>query len=98
MSRTHSRWTKALAALFGTAILFQVPQGACLSFGGEQTATAVNWCWIIDCQNGIGGGLILPCGDPTTAADDLLADCPAPVSGDTGTDTTTTDTTTDTTG
>lgn len=84
MRRLRSKWMM-LAAVFATGgALFALTSGGCASALGEGALTAVNWCWIVDCQNGFGGGLILPCGDPTTAADDILADCPSPISTDTG--------------
>ena len=48
-------------------------QGA--NFYQNGALTSVDFCFILDCQNGFLGGAIKPCGDPNTAADDLLVDC-----------------------
>jgi len=37
--------------------------------------SSIDFCSIINCQTGLLGGVIRPCGSPTTSADDLLADC-----------------------
>jgi hypothetical protein len=39
---------------------------------------SVDFCYLLDCQNGFLGGAIQPCGDPNTFVDDLLVDCPTP--------------------
>jgi hypothetical protein len=59
---------------------------SCYSFKSDTVLSSVNWCYVIDCQNGLFGGLIQPCGSPLLGTDDLLQDCPSPVF--TATDTT----------
>ena len=92
MGRTGYRvivWS--LIVLTG-GLVFQA--GNCVAFALDSTMAATNICYIIDCQNGLFGGLINPCGSPFTSADDLLQDCPAPISlSGTGTTPTTTTTT-----
>lgn len=44
--------------------------------GAEGALTSIDFCYIFDCQGGFLGGAIQPCGDPTTAADDIFVDCP----------------------
>lgn len=54
---------------------------------------SVDFCFLLDCQNGFLGGAIKPCGNPNTTADDLLLDCNTTGTTD-GTSTTTTGQTT----
>jgi hypothetical protein len=41
--------------------------------------TSVDFCYLLDCQNGFLGGAIKPCGDSNLLGDELLVDCPTPV-------------------
>jgi len=66
--------TKALLAALvcGTVLQF----GSCISAAGTVILATLDFCALLgpDCTL----GPIAPCGDPTTAADDLLTDCPPP--------------------
>jgi len=42
----------------------------------------VDFCFLLDCNNGFLGGLLQPCGSANTAADDFLIDCSPAVSTD----------------
>lgn len=76
--RLRSRRLAALAALAaGGGFLLSGPNTGCMSFMGESLATATNFCFIFDCQNGMFSGTIDPCsgsraGDPSQ---NLFADC-----------------------
>jgi len=50
------------------------PGTGCTSYLGESTATATDFCFIFDCQNGILGGTIDPCAD--SGQGPFFADCP----------------------
>jgi len=68
----------ALMVAAGGAV-FATNGGGCIDAGQlalQMSSSAVDMCFIFDCQNGFLGGTISPCGDPTTAADDLFVDCP----------------------
>ncbi len=54
-------------------VLFQTP--GCATFGLQSALAALDFCAILDCQNGLFGGLIRPCGSPLSVEDDILADC-----------------------
>lgn len=82
-----------LTLLGSGATMFQVIGGftdangatriSCRDFWVNGLSTSVDFCYLLDCQNGFFGGLVQPCGDPTTAADDLLVDCPGTTTGNT---------------
>lgn len=38
--------------------------------------TGVDFCYLLDCQNGFFGGAFQPCGNTGTQGDTLLVDCP----------------------
>lgn len=63
-----------LAALSCAGILLQ---GSCIATGFNVALAGIDFCSIIG-PNCVFGPFA-PCGDPTTADDDLLFDCPAPV-------------------
>ena len=68
---------RSLAILVATGIsgaaLFQTP--GCSTFVATSAISALDFCAILDCQNGLLGGLIRPCGSPLSTTDDILADC-----------------------
>ncbi|HOA73538.1 MAG TPA: hypothetical protein PL151_12040 [Phycisphaerae bacterium] len=45
--------------------------------------TSIDFCYIFDCQSGFFGGIVQPCGDPNSTADDLFVDCSATGGGGT---------------
>jgi hypothetical protein len=49
--------------------------GGCQRFAMNGVLSSVDFCYVLDCQGGFLGGAISPCGDPTTADDNLLIDC-----------------------
>jgi len=59
----------------------------CTRFAANSTGNVIDWCWLLDCQNGFFGGLIDPCADPSSSP--WLLDC-ANYTGDTDTTDTTT--------
>lgn len=62
MRRTLRRFAAA-AAIFGAGgMMMQSPNFACESFVGESLFTAVDACFIFDCNNGAFGGVFQPCG------------------------------------
>jgi hypothetical protein len=68
-----------LALVLGGTMLLDT--SGCVTFAGSDALQAVDFCAIFDCTGGFLGGVINPCGDPTTRDDDLLLDCPAPIGG-----------------
>lgn len=51
----------------------------CVPFLAESTATATDFCFIFDCQNGLFGGTIDPCSGQVAngqVAPPFFADCP----------------------
>ena len=68
---------RSLAILVATGIsgaaLFQTP--GCVTFAATTVVSALDFCAILDCQNGLLGGVIRPCGSPLSTDDDVLADC-----------------------
>ncbi len=78
-SRSRRLATAVGLALMG-GIVMSGPGVGCASFALEQGLSAVDFCFIFDCQNGILGGTIDPCAQSTDANGDLLpplfADCP----------------------
>lgn len=70
--------------------------GACQpqNFFTNGALSSVDFCYVLDCQNGFFGGVVQPC-DPTNPANDYLIDCTGYSTGTgtgTGTGTTTTNT------
>ena len=72
--KTFKRWVLTAMLAVGGAVVFQLPSN-CSTWAATTAVSAIDFCSIIDCQNGLFGGLIRPCGSPTSAADDVLADC-----------------------
>ncbi len=65
-----------------TGMLYAGSTLACTSLALDQAATAVNFCFLFDCQNGALGGLVQFCDptdttttDTTDTNNSLLADC-----------------------
>lgn len=85
MKQRLNRWLAWLTIALGSGTLFQVtgftntniPGGGCSSFYANGIATSVDFCYLLNCDNGFIGGLVQPCGDPNSAEDDLLVDCGA---------------------
>ncbi len=84
MTRT-CRW---LAIVLGGATMFQgvgftsnrgAFSGGCTEFYTNGVLTSVDFCYLLDCDNGFFGGLIDPCGQGG-----LLIDCPAPPANNNG--------------
>jgi hypothetical protein len=75
-----------MGALIGAgSMLFSGPGTSCSSFIAESALEATNFCFILDCQNGVLGGTIDPCsgigsGDDTIEGEQtgqpLFTDCP----------------------
>ena len=63
-----------MAALSSAGILLQT---ACIANALNIGLSGLDFCALIGPKCTLGP--IAPCGDPTTAEDDLLVDCPAPV-------------------
>ena len=76
MSKHRLKRLGAIALLvFGGGLVFQAGAPSCGTLAATTLVTGIDFCSIIDCQGGFLGGVIRPCGSPTTTADDLLADC-----------------------
>lgn len=69
-----------IAVLATGGMVLTGPNFACESFLGESALTAVDFCFIFDCNNGLLGGTVDPCaGGLDIAGEDtsgLLIDCP----------------------
>lgn len=81
MHRKSRRLFAALAAIATGAIVLASPNFACESFLGETAMGALDFCFIFDCNSGILGGTIQPCGETVDAEGNrnpnfLFADCP----------------------
>jgi hypothetical protein len=50
-----------------------------LNFYENGLLTSVDFCYLLDCQNGFLGGAVQPCSNNNLQYDDLLVDCPTPV-------------------
>ncbi|UCG31964.1 MAG: hypothetical protein JSU68_09890 [Phycisphaerales bacterium] len=76
MSKHRLRRLGVVALLvFGGGLVFQTGAPSCGTLAATTLVSSINFCAILDCQAGFLGGVISPCGSPTTTADDLLADC-----------------------
>ena len=49
--------------------------GGCLSYLGEQALTTLDFCFVIDCTDGL-SGLLQPCSTDGTIDPTLFRDCP----------------------
>ncbi|MCH7719411.1 MAG: hypothetical protein IH988_00275 [Planctomycetes bacterium] len=85
----RARWrrkTAVMSLLVGTGVLFASGALNCASFGVQQTLSTLDFCFLLDCQNGAFGGLLDPCGQGGLLIDNdqgseqelqsLLVDCP----------------------
>lgn len=80
MRGRSSGWRWLVTALLGGVTLYNaIATGSCARFTTNQSLVAFDWCWLLDCTNGIGGGAIPLC-DPNNP---LLTDC-QPTGGGTG--------------
>lgn len=76
MSKHRVRRLGAVALLIvAGGLVFQAGAPSCGTLAATTLVSSIDFCAIVDCQAGFLGGVISPCGSPTTAADDLLADC-----------------------
>ncbi len=91
MSRcgTRASWRRKSAMmgmLVGTSVLFASGALTCASYGAQQALSTLDFCFLLDCQNGAFGGLLDPCGQGgllvandqgnVQELDSLLLDCP----------------------
>lgn len=91
MSRcgTRARWRRKAAVmglLVGTSVLFASGALNCTSYAVQQTLSTLDFCFLLDCQNGAFGGLLDPCGQgglligndlgSVQELESLLVDCP----------------------
>lgn len=82
----RSRFYRVVVAaglIAGGGFLMAGPGTSCASFAGESAFVATDLCFIFDCQNGILGGTIDPCGGGSGAQtvesgtqQPLFTDCP----------------------
>lgn len=82
--RRHTRRTLVwLAMMLTGATVFQTSAftgttGAgnhgCGRFMSNGLLSSVDFCYLLDCENGFFGGVVDPCSDPSSGA--LLLDCP----------------------
>ena len=80
MKRRSLRAWLWLTMTFGGATMFQACTGATGAgnygwqrFMSNSLLSVIDWCYVLDCQNGFFGGLIDPCNDPSAGA--WLLDC-----------------------
>jgi len=90
MNRRWSRFWRWIVVLGASGTVLQVGGigftrnglgGNCQprNFFTNGALTSVDFCYLLDCQNGFLGGAIQPCGNPNVLGDELLVDCPQPV-------------------
>lgn len=72
MSSRKQRLGVAAAMTLSGGILFAGPGTSCTSFLLESALDAVDFCFVFDCQNGILGGTIQPCGPFDNFSQDAL--------------------------
>lgn len=82
------RWRKTavMGMLVGTGVLCASGALNCASLGIQSTLSTLDFCFLLDCQNGAFGGLLDPCGFGGVLIDNdqgsvqfgssLLIDCP----------------------
>jgi len=80
------RKSVVLGLLAGTGILFVSGGLTCTSYGLQQTLSTLDFCFLLDCQNGAFGGLLDLCGEggllvgndigSAQELESLLVDCP----------------------
>ncbi len=81
MPRKSRRMTAGAMILASGAFLMQSPNFGCESFIGETAMSALDFCFIFDCNSGILGGTVQPCpedvsNDGTATDNFLFVDCP----------------------
>lgn len=78
MRQAFKRFGVAAMLVAGGGLL--LAGNGCITFLGESTLSAGDFCFVFDCQNGILGGTIDPCVRATdsngNALPPLLMDCP----------------------
>jgi hypothetical protein len=92
MSGTFKRRVARFAVLLSSGMLFggigftntAVPGGGCSSFATNGVLSSVDFCYLLNCDNGFLGGVVQPCGDPDSVLDDYLVDCPGGLGGGLG--------------
>ena len=79
-SKRLRRAVMVVAALTTGAMVLASPNFACESYMVESALTALDFCFIFDCNNGVLGGTVDPCAGGVDAAGEptpgLLVDCP----------------------
>ena len=91
MKPLYGRFWRWMLLLSATGTMFQFASGVGFTrtgLGGNCQGGnlykagilgSIDFCYLLDCQNGFLGGAIQPCGDPNFFGDELLLDCPQPV-------------------
>ncbi len=89
MRSRFRRTAKVVALVTGGGFLMAGPGTGCLEFVAESALVTTDFCFIFDCQNGLLGGAVKPCPNPTNSDDNavfspptgpVFFDCPnAPV-------------------
>jgi hypothetical protein len=86
MKPATRKWLKWLMITLGGATMFQgvgftsnngAFSNGCSEFYANGAVTSVDFCYLLDCQNGFFGGLVDPC-----AQGSLLVDCPGGMTTD----------------
>jgi len=65
-----TQWKMAVVALLTAGVVFGSSGLACTTFGINAALSSVDFCFLLDCQNGAFGGLIDPCGSGGLIGDD----------------------------
>ena len=97
MRQSISRVLKWLAIVCGGAALFQFPitgnngvgGGGCSTFATNGLMNSIDFCYLLDCENGFFGGAVQPCGDGSSNGQAFLLDCTSSTSTGTSTGTST---------
>ena len=76
--RSRVRRILMVAGFVGAGgLVLSGPGTGCSSFTATTGLIATDFCFIFDCQSGVLGGTIDPCGGgESSAGDNLFADCP----------------------
>ncbi len=68
--RSHKhRFSKAVAMTLGGGLLFAGPGTGCFSFALEASLESLDFCFILDCQNGVFGGTADLCPEAPSGTD-----------------------------
>jgi len=83
MRRKSHRLAATLLAVASGAVMLVSPNFACESFLGETAMSSLDFCFIFDCNSGLLGGTVQPCGVGVDAEGNevpnyLFVDCPVP--------------------